>query len=619
MSHPAREEWTRALPVSGRWRRTTALARDALARDWRTALMTALLAGSVIGLLAPIRAIGRAATGSTPTLVVPAIPTADGALAWTVDARSPDAIHREAVVALSDLLRGAGAAAAAIALLAILLRHVAHAGRLAGDIAIHRAVGGSRRGIAGWLAAEGSVIGAAGLGVGLAAAFAFLFLAFARWPGSPPAVPGTAPVWPGVAALALAVVLLSGLAPLAFSRDRHLASQPEGDVPMFLPTLQFGVALAFMTATTLLVGWAPRVGMGPNGAEAETGLVMQLDSGVAAQSDRARQFADLLHRLEASGDDRRYSLTSVGAELGLGTVDFVKTDCGNCVTGGIILRYHTLLAVNVVSSPDSFQMNGARVLDGRVFSPQDDWTAERVAVVNRHLALRHFEGGRAVGRDLFLGTSWPERPYRVIGIVDDAPPAGFGGPLQPRETVYLSILQHPPATAELVIRPAPSAPRSEATAAVREALGDGVVRPLGTERELRAGDAAPLQWFGGMFGAAAVIMLLAGVSGTVTMVALWVRTLAGPLAVRRAVGCSRRRALAYVGLRAGAIGVLGSLLGVVIYAGVLRAPMAMVAPRLPWWQPGILIRVGAVLVTISALAAIVPAWRQFRRPPAAYL
>jgi hypothetical protein len=38
-----------------------------------------------------------------------------------------------------------------------------------------------------------------------------------------------------------------------------------------------------------------------------------------------------------------------------------------------------------------------------------------------------------------------------VGVVNDAPAWGFGARFQPRFTVYLSILQHPAAAAELLV------------------------------------------------------------------------------------------------------------------------------------------------------------------------
>ena len=75
-----------------------------------------------------------------------------------------------------------------------------------------------------------------------------------------------------------------------------------------------------------------------------------------------------------------------------------------------------------------------------------------MALVSRHLALTAFERAGAVGRDLFLADDWPKRPYRVIGIVEDVRSPALGGALQPLDTIYLSVLQHPARELELSVQ-----------------------------------------------------------------------------------------------------------------------------------------------------------------------
>ena len=69
-----------------------------------------------------------------------------------------------------------------------------------------------------------------------------------------------------------------------------------------------------------------------------------------------------------------------------------------CSEGGIPSRFHVLYATHHLVSPDSFQALGIHLVRGRQLGPNDRAGPARVAVVNRALAQRHFQGGEAVGR-----------------------------------------------------------------------------------------------------------------------------------------------------------------------------------------------------------------------------
>jgi hypothetical protein len=120
------------------------------------------------------------------------------------------------------------------------------------------------------------------------------------------------------------------------------------------------------------------------------GLVVQFDSELTEHSDRAAVYLRLIDRLRIVAGPAEVSLTAPGGLVGLGTVDNVTTHCGQCVSGGIFVPYHHTQAVHLFVSPDSFAARGAKIVAGRALTEADGWGQKRVAVVNRHLALRHF-------------------------------------------------------------------------------------------------------------------------------------------------------------------------------------------------------------------------------------
>jgi putative ABC transport system permease protein len=313
---------------------------------------------------------------------------------------------------------------------------------------------------------------------------------------------------------------------------------------------------------------------------------------------RASGYSALLRRLESDGVGE-VSLTSPGALLGLGPAGVVTTDCGRCSEGGLPLRWRVKAATHRFVTADTFEMMGIRVLQGRVITDQDAWGAPRVAVVNRSLAAREFQDGQAIGRRIRVvddGEQWST----VVGVVDDPPPAGLGASLQPGYSVYLSVLQHPPASVELLTR------------------GGGPPGGGTSLGRLRAAQAAPLRWFADRFSAQGWAMLGIAVVGSLAVARLWVTSLLVELGVHRALGARRRRIVLFVLLRAAAVCGAGIAAGVWFGAAIWSILGDLVAGLGPW-DRGAVLRFGAVLLASTLLGALPPAWRAARATPASLL
>ena len=310
------------------------------------------------------------------------------------------------------------------------------------------AVGASRVDILAGLLAESGVTAA--LAVALGAAAAASLLAVARTLATGVAF-GVRPLLLSGATIVFTTLLVAGLSPLRFLRARYMRDQEQGVVPLGFPAFQLAISLMLVMGSALLIGKARDQATAETGAR-PNGIVVQFDSGLTEHSDRSAVYARLLERLRRTGTRDEVSLTAPGGLLGLGTIDNVTTHCGQCVSGGIFVPYHHTQAVHLFVSPDSFAARGAKLVAGRALTDADTWGGKRVAVVNRHLALRHFESGDAVGREMWLGSDLRREPYEVVGIVEDSGSDVLGGALQPRKAVYLSVLQLPPREADLLIR-----------------------------------------------------------------------------------------------------------------------------------------------------------------------
>jgi putative ABC transport system permease protein len=544
------------------------------------------------------------------------VPSLAGAVALSDWAQGPADAQRRSVAELLEMLRALGWVALGVTGLTIFSLYSVSSARRSHELGIHRAVGASRRVLLATLLVEALAVGIAALLLGALVGRAVLGAGLATWPG----VVGGARPWPLVAGVVLALLLVTGrLLPILIARGRDVPERDEREVGLWVPIVQFGVSLALLVAGSALFTSS---GLRPAGSTTidGDGVIVGIDARALDAPARSRFFASLLDALPAE-DVREPSLASAGQPVGLGTVDHLTTHCGQCFRGGIFLEYIATEAVHHTVSPDSFAANHIPLLSGRAFARSDTLGAPRVAVINRQLALRHFQPGDPVGRRLFLADGFPGTPYTVIGVVDDGVPSAFGAAHQPQPRVYLSTLQQPPARVELLVRAGDAAGRQRALGRVAalSATADARVTPPQTVASYRAGAAAPARWLGRwalLAGVVLVVVAAAGVSGTVRR---WVASLEAELALRRAVGARRRDVLWFVGWRAGLVAAAGLGVALLVLGTVLQPVFAESLRGVPLWQPRTLGVSGAALLFVSLASALVPTWRLARTEPARHL
>jgi hypothetical protein len=137
--------------------------------------------------------------------------------------------------------------------------------------------------------------------------------------------------------------------------------------------------------------------------------------------------------IRGAGACRRVSVTTPGFAESVGHLRFAQTECGVCYIPGtppVPAPFKGEVAVHHAVSPDTFQMAGIEVLEGRGFTPADGPTAEPVAIVSRGFAAKHFQDGDAIGRRVQIGGAvgaglgcWASL-FVVSGLVPEA----YGAP-----------------------------------------------------------------------------------------------------------------------------------------------------------------------------------------------
>ncbi len=578
-----------------------AAVRGEVGRYWHTAALAAASVASAVAFALPVTALhGR---------LVPA-PLRGGelGLTWRAGVSSAAAVQQQAADELGALLVASALATLAIAAVTILMLSLVRESERTPEVAVRRAVGASRGILVGSALLEGATTMALGLAVGAGVAVA-LGIGARGWPGS--LRPGTMLLAAAGTAGLLAVVLAGTVFPVLFPKRRITDAEPPSAAPLTPSVLQIGASLVALTMGLSLGRHAADSGAFTARADGAR-AVYAVSVPDSSPAERAQRYGDLLEALE-SGEGTAASLTSPGALHGIGPVGTVTTDCGQCSEGGLPIKWRVKAAAHRFVSADTFQMLGVRVVEGRGITRGDTWGSPRVAVINRSLAAREFQNGQPIGRGIRVvddGDQWST----VVGVVDDPPPSAFGAGVQPRYTVYLSVLQYPPSTVDLLTRRADARVRR---AAVTLGLGGLDLHAL-DPRALLQRERAPLAWFASRFAVQGWVMLAIAALGTLAMMRLWVSSMLVELGVRRAMGARRRAIVGHVFARAATVGVAGVVMGAWIGQSVWSA-LAGLAPGLDPWDGALVLRLGALLVASGLLGALPPALRAARATPASLL
>ncbi len=270
-------------------------------------------------------------------------------------------------------------------------------------------------------------------------------------------------------------------------------------------------------------------------------------------------------------------------------------------------------------SPEFLETFQVPQLQGRFFEAADRVDAEKVVVVNRALADRHFRDEDAVGRNItFLG-----EPREIVGVVGNVqqgivpdPGGGFGA------VVYVPLAQSPRATYYLVARTVgtPRAVADPIRAVVRDVDADIAVNTVETMQEYAARYTVTLSLFNDILSAFGVLALLLASLGTYGVIAYSVARRAQEIGIRMTLGADARTVVGMIAKQ----GLKMTSLGLAIGTVILVPLMALISNVLRGFalepvRPTTLVSVGLVLLAVSALASVVPATRAATVDPVSVL
>jgi putative ABC transport system permease protein len=591
------------------------------------ALIATLVVG--IGLGAPLMELSRGALLQVDAYADPLLgsdaETSGWLTGWSERVTTSSQVQQESLRTLLRVLTGLTALLVGIALLNLVALLLARAAARRNEMVMRAVLGASGGTLLRQLAREAGllivpgIVGGLLLGIGVAVALG------TSWPNaSPPWGDGGASLVAAAATLGafVTITVVAWISPARVGwrgdlrRDLatgHRATGGPGEALLrnALAVGQLAGSLVLLTTAGLLLrGFVVTSATGGNPlADPRDTLTVQLRLPATLETDahgRSLLFAEMLGRISTIPGAIDTSIATLGASVGIGTVDRVHGLTGNPAAPGRE-RPASYQAV----SPDFFRTHGVEVLRGREFQPGDDPGGLPVAVVNETFVTHFRLVGGGVGRQVQLHGLGIARPwYTIVGVVDDPSAGGIGAGSEPVARLYLSALQHPPAVAEIAVRTTgdPLTLLGPVRDAVGETVPGAVLSAALTRHEYLERFRAPLRWFAAAFAAIAIASLLLATSGLHAVMSFNVSRRRREIGVRMALGARIRdvtRMILLGGLRVTLLGTVLGLLGAVGLARLLQLLVAGIEPL----DPALFLALALLMATVALTASYRPARR----------
>ncbi len=262
-------------------------------------------------------------------------------------------------------------------------------------------------------------------------------------------------------------------------------------------------------------------------------------------------------------------------------------------------------------SPQYFRVTGLPLLRGRLLADSDETTAPRVAVINHAAAERFFANQDPTGQKIAF---W-DMARTIVGVVGDEKIQGLTK--QAPIAVYVPIAQVPTRGGETLLLRVSGDPQAMAAAArsVITGIDPGLavygVEPLEHTLLTSVGQQRFTMLLLAAFAALAVTLAVVGVYGVLTYTTAQ-RT--PEIAIRTALGASRRQVMGLVMRHGARLAVIGTALGLgSALAGtrLLRSLLFCVTAT----DPATFALVAALMMAVALLASYLPARRATRVHP----
>jgi len=381
-----------------------------------------------------------------------------------------------------------------------------------------------------------------------------------------------------------------------------------------LVAAQVALSMVFISVTAFIyTSFVEIVSAGP-GVRTEGVLIMRFNPDLAGYGpDKAQQLYDrLVDRAPGVAGVDAVSLASFIPLSGFGAGQTAFAPEGYEFPEGV--DNESVLTSYVDGT--FFDVMGVAVTEGRAIAATDTAEATRVAVINQMLADRFWPGRSPVGQR-FRANGAPEGSWvEVVGVVPTGRYFTITDP--PRAFMYLPYAQVPQRQMSLVMRTRgdPLAVADPLRAVVREIDPDLAIATVRTMeslyRDSAIGSFMVVIWAIAAMGVMSVTLAFAGIYG---LVAANVSRRTHEIGLRMAIGADRRTVIRMVVGQAFRVTLVGLVLGLLLTFGADQIMRAAFRGGSDGRELIEYVRVIAVMLLVSGLAAYLPARRAVRIEP----
>ncbi len=502
------------------------------------------------------------------------------------------------------------------------------------ELAVRAALGSGRARLMRQLLLEGLLLSVSGAALGIL--LAMLAVHYFRVVNPIEMPPGT-PVQINLAVLAFTVVLaflaalLFGLVP-AFKASRvdlvtalGAGSRTVSLGPAvqafrgFLVILEVTLSLALLAGAALLIQSVSRLTSVPLGFQPDHVFSQSVELpkwSYSTDAQRARFIDELLRRTgNLAGIESSAFVSSSPLDYGRWG--------GNALTIEGQPQPNPATAPRDISqvsiSPQYFQLMSVPLQQGRVFDSRDRSQSQPVAIVNQALVRKYFPRQNPLGRHIRVGEPATSAPWlTIVGVSSSEKSKDFFREMAWNEIpqVFRPVSQLPPSTGSLLLRAASDQLNLGAAIQKQIAAIDSSV-PVGDLQSMRARLSHVLaypRFRAVVLGTFAGLALLLAALGLYGVLSQFIAQRTSEIGVRMALGAQRRDVLSLV-IRQGMLLVAAGLAAGLLAAFSLTRFVASLLYGLTATDPVTLAAVSLLLITVSLLAASIPAWRASRVDP----
>jgi predicted permease len=502
---------------------------------------------------------------------------------------------------------------------------VARAASRGRETAIRTALGGTRVALIRAQVVESLLLSLAGGSMGLALAYgAVQWLVHTR--ADLPRV-DTIHIDATTALFAAGCILLcgvvAGLVPALFSHNRNLvralqessrsssAGRGRAGMRRMLLTAEVGLTVVLLIAAGLLLKSYRAMRSSNFGCATQNLLTMNISQ---ARNARTQQqlvafYDDLLQKVRALP-----GVLAAGASTRLPGQDRWE-DVTYTIPEHPPLRQGQFLdAANRSVDPGYFQAMQIPLLAGRSFTNDERLQRGGKVIISQELARRKFKGENPIGKhiDSAVFTSKVES-FEIIGVAADTrelPAADF------YPTLYFPLLNGEENSIYLAIRTAgdPGAMGEPVKRALASIDSNLPVADVMTMDEIIGQAAMNTSFEATLLAALAILSLVLAAVGLFGVLSFLVTQRTAEIGMRIALGARRGEVLRLMLLDGLRPAVVGLVLGLAASAAVTRYMQSLLVNTRPL-DPLVYAGVGLVLLTVAALACLLPAWSASRLDP----